>query len=290
MVYPGFIEAGQAVSSDELDRIARINLPPTRYLSTSAGRRLAYYSFEPRGKARAILLLYHAAGRRVAMHYPILARRLVMDHGMAVYLMDARGQSRAQPGMDVRLKNTGGASGTRIWKNTRDMLRMLRRAHPGRRLYLAGHGRGAGMILNYSAWSAKHNPDGYVFLAPDLGRHGRFQASSTGSSCAVNLNNEDFNAAAPSLARSIHSVSLPRSGGIASAFVPRRPRAQFRGLNRPAALFMGARDELFKPGEIIAFARLIRTRKVARILPGSGHYSLLLETAGSIAAFVEGQS
>lgn len=127
------------------------------------GTRLSYGSYLP-DEPKAALIFYHGSGANGEAGYTYMAEQLSRKYNIATYLFDIRGHGRS-----------GGARGdapmpSTVWSDVCNALHFVQTEHPGLPVFLGGHSGGAGLLINYAAWSGHEQPEGYFFVTPMLGR------------------------------------------------------------------------------------------------------------------------
>lgn len=133
-----------------------LDTEPRTYASPE-GNALAFRLYEPEGEPKSVLIFLHDTLLHSAW-YAEFGHRLAAE-GIAVYTPDRRGWGRS--------------SGERCQQTTdkaalvEDMLALVAAAqarYPQKKIFLGGHGRGAGIVLSYLA--AKKPAAGVVLVAP----------------------------------------------------------------------------------------------------------------------------
>ena len=135
-----------------------------QYLEATDGTGLAYYAYVPHQPALAQLLFYHGGGAHSTASYLHLATHLRDRCQISTILVDIRGHGASK-----------GAKGdapsvAQVWEDVRSFVQHFRRQQPDVPLFVGGHSSGAGLSLNYATWEKREAVDGYVLLAPQLGR------------------------------------------------------------------------------------------------------------------------
>lgn len=137
--------------------------PTLGSIKASDGTTLAYGCYVPESP-QAALIFYHGSGANSEAGYTYMAEQLSKQYNIAAYLFDIRGHGRSGgPRGDA-------PSSATIWSDARDALHFVRNKHKQSPIFLGGHSGGAGLLLNYAVWQGAEQPDGYLFVAPMLGR------------------------------------------------------------------------------------------------------------------------
>lgn len=127
------------------------------------GIALAYACYVPE-HPHAVLVFYHGSGAHSLAGYTYMAEQLAQAYNIATFLFDIRGHGRSEgprgdaPSVDA------------MWHDVCTALTFVQERYKVP-VFLGGHSGGAGMLVNYAAWSASKQPAGYVLVAPMLGRH-----------------------------------------------------------------------------------------------------------------------
>ncbi|MBN1381837.1 MAG: alpha/beta fold hydrolase [Deltaproteobacteria bacterium] len=266
-------------------------LPETpQFIKASDGVALAYYPKMPESTPEAALIFLHGGGAYSGAGYQHLAGGLAEKYHAAVYLVDLRGHG-----------HSGGPRGDtpsveQIWKDLRLMVETVRKNHPNLPLYLGGHSSGGGLILNYYTWSGKADVDGYFFISPQFGyksETARPQSQTSfakprlwvfvvsalsGGRCLGHTRAVSFNYPQDVLtAKPLMLKYITRHMSV--AITPDHPQEQFGKIDKRFALYIGAKDELFVPQQVIQYAgyaqKTIQTNSVNRIIENESHLSIL---------------
>jgi hypothetical protein len=169
------------------------------------------------------------------------------------------------------------------------------------------------VVLNYLTWKPDDRVKGYLFVSPFFGYKahtekqeaadqkavpsfsrvdvGPFVVNSMslgllgGHTCAVRFNYPDRILKTQPLL--IPSITV----NMALASTPSDPVAQWRALDHPFALFIGAEDEVMDATKVVAFAGLprpeIRAASQALVVEKANHLSILLKAADLIGPAVD---
>jgi non-heme chloroperoxidase len=125
-----------------------------------AGARL--FARKLQGNGRAMLILLHGSGSEGRYLMP-LAVALREEIGATVVVPDLRGHGRSgERRGDVDYVG-------QLENDLAQLVKQLRQLHPERRLILAGHSSGGGLVLRYAGNGAMPPVDAYLLLAPYLG-------------------------------------------------------------------------------------------------------------------------
>jgi alpha-beta hydrolase superfamily lysophospholipase len=275
------VDAGIA----EISR-TRPELPPVRRFTARDGAALAYRVY-PAAPDRVVVLIHGSSGSSASVHG--LAKALAAA-GITVYAPDIRGHGESGPKGDI------GYIGE-LEDDLADLLAVLGPA-AGKRI-LVGHSSGGGFVLRVAAGPIGERFDGYLLLSPFLGWDAPTSRPGTGGW------------AAPYIPRIVALLVLSRIGVHAfdglpviafavppdtlgtrtysfrlwASFAPRRDwRADIRAIRRPAAVLVGADDELFYAGQYAPVFAALRPEVPVTVVPGTNHMQMVTAPAGWTAA------
>ena len=277
-----------------------------QYLEATDGTGLAYYAYIPHQPPLAQLLFYHGGGAHSAAGYLHLATRLRDRHQISTILVDIRGHGAS--------KGTKGdaPSVAQVWEDVRSFVQHFRRQQPDVPFFVGGHSSGAGLTLNYATWEKRDAVQGYVLLAPQLGRLSQTARSSdeintfvtvrtwvfvlsamTGGRLFGNTPAVFFNYPAGLLANDPGMTGV-LTRNMAIAITPHAPQEQFAQLDRPFGLWIGSEDELFLPEAVIGYRDLapphLQGPSESAILPNERHLGILLGTHDPIGRWLKEQA
>jgi acylglycerol lipase len=256
------------------------------------GLKLSYRLYEPAGDARYVLVLLHDT----LLHsgwYANLGRDLAAQ-GVAVYLPDRRGW--------------GGSAGNRreVAENksvlTDDITAMIAAAqarYPQKKVFLGGHGRGAGLVLRYAA-SGRPLP-GAILISPyitdeqpNLRPEGwqKFAGAHPGEAFLAQsglvhwpvwrYNWPQAMVEADPLIESRCSVSCQQET------VPDDPSAAYRALTVPLLYIQGGADPLLDPAKTALEVARFATQDVkVQVLPDTDYLTVLDVAGAPIANWLE---
>jgi acylglycerol lipase len=284
-------DQSSSLSFEEIQKGPKVFPHKPQFLKASDGIDLAYYTTILPTKPVAALIFIHGGGAYSEAGYQPLAKGLSDKYQTSVYLVDLRGHG-----------HSGGPRGDapsveQVWNDLNLFITTVRKNNPGIPVFLGGHSSGGGLLLNYSVWNKREGVDGYFFVSPQLGYKSdtaRKNAENSfvsvkkwvfivsaisgrrffGNTPAVYFNYpEKVRAAQPLLLKSI-------TVNMSLAMTPDNPQEQFKKMDKPFGLFIGANDELFIPEKVIPYASYaesaIRNKSVNQIIEKENHLSILL--------------
>ncbi len=266
--------------------------PTLGAIRASDGTTLAYNCYVP-DVPTAALIFYHGSGANSQAGYLYMAEQLAKYYNVATYLFDIRGHG-----------TSGGARGdapssATVWSDVRDALDYVQQTHKELPIFLGGHSGGAGMLMNYAVWQAAEQPDGYLFVAPMLGRDAgvvrererekkndrpfvelhRFSLLMhyiTGGLIGGHWTAVTFN----------YPEHLVKERGFVTAYTvnmlgaihPHHVQQRLSSLQVPTWIFVADQDELFDPHKIDAFlAPAVESNNYVHVvhLPEAFHLTIL---------------
>ena len=260
----------------------RPELPALRRFTARDGASLAYRTY-PAGRGKVVVLVHGSSGSSASVHS--LAKAL-QGAGITVYAPDIRGHGDSGKKGDIGY----------VGQLENDLVDLLESLGPmgGERL-LVGHSSGGGFVLRVAAGPMGDRFDGYLLLSPFLGYDAPTSRPNAGGW------------AAPYIPRIVALLLLSRVGVhvfeglpvIAFAVPPdtlgtatysfrlwrnfathRDWRQDIRGIRRPAAVLVGADDELFIAGEYAPLFKELRPEVPVAIVPGTNHMQMVTAPAG----------
>ena len=280
-------------------------LSPT-FVTADDGTRLAIYPYLAE-HPRATLVFVHGGGAYSGAGYPSLAAGLAKNWGVSTYLFDLRGHGNSEgPRGDS-------PSVEQVYRDFARVIGEVQKENGALPLFVGGHSSGAGFVLNYASWKPDNRVRGYVFLSPYLGyKSGTDKVASSDEKAAPRFSQVDVAAFV------LNSMSFGLFGGhthavwfnypdavlksqpllissitvnMSLAMTPANPVAQFKTLDHPFALFIGADDEVIDPQKVLAYAELpsaeIRSTSQAQMVDNATHLSILLSADALAGQAVE---
>lgn len=287
---------GEPFSYKELAQIPDFQFQDPQFAKASDGVSLAYYSFLPKSPS-ALAIVYHGGGLYSNKSYQSIGAALKNDYNIGCYCVDIRGHG-----------NSGGSRGDapcvdQVLEDISTILALVKKEFPTIPVYLVGHSSGAGLLLNYSAYTDKKSDlyDGYIFLAPYLGP--RVGVERNGAPVFVKevrlwifVVNQLFKLPVyqhvPAVFFNYSAAILEKDPRIVTTYsylmscatTPHNPAVIFEQLDKPCALYIGSDDEQFDSEKVVAFADYNKNGMVlSTIIPGLKHLSILVDAPKLIA-------
>lgn len=286
-------------SLEKLEFLKDFKVKKPLFIKASDGIDLAYYySYIPESP-KAIVLFYHRAGfySSSSALYQHFAQELAEKHEIGCYLFDIRGHGNSQG-------NRGDAPGIKqLWGDVTTAIYFVSKQHPELPLYLGGHSSDGGMVLNYNNYH--HHPllNGYLFIAPYLGRnsdalqkHDDPAASFVknvrvwvGGYLFAHTRAVYFNYPEELLLKDPKIVDS-YTATMMAATSPENPQELFAKIDKPFGLFAAENDEQFIAQKIIDYKKhaptIVANNSIAQIVSDTHHLDILLSVADDCAQFI----
>jgi alpha-beta hydrolase superfamily lysophospholipase len=271
-----------------LDTPADLHVEELDSYASPEGLKLAYRLYEPEGKVTHVLVLLHDT----LLHggwYETLARGLA-ERGIAVYLPDRRGWGHSDG-------NRREVSEDRdvLTEDITAMLAAAQARYPQRKVFLGGHGRGAGLVMRYVA-SSRPVP-GVILISPFISEDQPNLRPEGWQQFVTVHPGEAFLARAGLAYWPVWRYNWPQSMAKADPLLERKSStswqketvpddlaAAYDALNAPLLLVQGKDDPLFdadKTGQVLAsFDTLDRQLET---VPNADYLSVINVAAEPIA-------
>ncbi|MFE6168682.1 alpha/beta fold hydrolase [Viridibacillus arvi] len=291
--------AQYSFSFSEILTIDKIDQSKVANFEATDGLKLAYYSFKTLQPV-ATLIFIHGGGAHSGAGYQKLAIDLSRKYKIDVYLLDLRGHGQSEGARgDTPTKE-------QLFKDIKSFSEGMKQE--GVPLYLGGHSSGGGLLVNYFSYYPETIFDGYIFVSPEFGYksntakndiqapfakintkifvvNAMSRGAFLGNKSAVSFNYpEEILNADPLLLKSI-------SCNMALALTPSEPQTQFANLDKPFALFVGDKDELFDPVKLLTYSELPKGNPaylpISHIIKNENHLSILLKAGDLIGETIQ---
>jgi alpha-beta hydrolase superfamily lysophospholipase len=274
-------------SLSPLEAPLEFDVEPRTYASPT-GERLAYRLVEPQGEALAVLVFLHDtalhSGWYVDMGYDLASR------GVAVYLPDRRGWGYSsgdpcQPTRDPTLFND-------------DLMAVIgaaRARYPQSKVFVGGHGRGAGLVMSYVA--SRKPVGGVVLVAPLIAQDQVNRRLEGQQSLMVAHPVEAFLAHSGLFDWAVWRLKWPQSMvdvdplletrlsiSCLQETVPDDVQATYRALTAPLLYVQGEQDPMFDLERTADFMDQFATlEKQMELIPGVDYLGILTVAGEPIA-------
>lgn len=296
----------ESFSLKELQCLQDFRIKKPNYIKASDSIDLAYYSFVP-SHPKAIVVFYHGTGFWNSALYQYFAKQLAEKHNIGCYLFDIRGHGNSQ-GVRGDAPNVN-----QVWDDVTSAIDFVKKQHPEKSLYLGGHSSGGALVLNYSNYNYHPLINGYLFIAPYLGRNSGVikehadQAASFVKSVRVwvfilnGISGGYFFAHTPAVYFNHPDELLKKDSLIVKSYTPtmmaatapENPQELFTKIDKPFALMAAQNDEQFMSDKLLNYKNLASTSIVdacmAEIVPNAKHLDIMLQAANYCATFINKQ-
>ena len=282
------VSESESFSFKEISENSKEKIIQPEFFTSTDNTKIAYYKYKSK-KSRANLIFIHGGGAHSGAGYQILAKKISENGNTSVVLMDLRGHGLSEGARG------DSPSPEQMYQDVKTLIELIK-STDSQPVYLGGHSSGGGLVLNYSSWDKKSDPDGYIFVSPELGYKSgtaredmkepfakprlwvfilsAFSGGNLfGNTAAVYLNYpKEVLKKDPLLI-----TSLTRNTAV--ALTPDNPPEQFRKLNRRTGLFVGEKDELFVPEKVTAYLILLNKsseeKSKSAIIKNENHLSII---------------
>ncbi len=259
------------------------------FIKSTDGTKLAYYPYIARNPI-ASLVFVHGGGAYSGAGYQYLAASLAGKYNVNVYLLDIRGHGNSEgPRGDS-------PSARQVYSDIEVIVKQVEKENLKLPIFLGGHSSGAGLVLNYTSHVQDESISGYFFLSPFWGYKSKTDRANSISFSDVKvplfvLNGMSFGLLFghskavffnyPKEVLQSQPLLIPSiTVNLSLALTPNNPVDQFRKINKPFGLFIGADDELLDSGKVMAYAGLpvldIVRKSTYQVVENENHLSILM--------------
>lgn len=267
-------------------------LPSTRRYRARDGAELAYRFYAPpaNAPARGSIVLVHGSSANSQSIHPL--SQSFAGAGFAVYALDMRGHGESGPRGDIAYVG-------QLDDDLEDFAKVIKPAEPK---MLVGFSSGGGFAIRIAGGARKDLFDSYLFLAPYTDHRAPTQRPGSGGWASVGMPR----LAAIAILNRLGITALnhlptarfavdanPRAGltetysyALLMNFQPSDDyRRDLKRIDKPAALVVGANDEIFVADKFAAvLTEAGRADIPVMIVPAVGHIGLTTTPAGRMAA------
>jgi alpha-beta hydrolase superfamily lysophospholipase len=275
------------------------------FIQAEDGIKLAYYPFLGQKNPKDIVIFFHGVSSYANKTYQNIGNSLIKNNkNIGCYLVDIRGHGRSEG------ERGDTPSVKQALCDVNSMINYVRSTHPDARIFLAGHSAGSGLILNWLTWSEHVEVDGYIFIAPFLGRNSGtlYEPQDPKQQLTKKVNIWAF---------IIHKLTLGFFGGnwkaiwfnhsekkykqsplivdyytvnMLNVISLHDPVAAFAAIDKPFVIAIGDQDERFDHDKVLGFAAhatKVKNQATTLLLPGVNHSSIIFKTSNIIEKFVK---
>lgn len=261
-------------------------LPPYAFLTARDGTRLGYQLFPGRPGSGVAIVIHGSTGLAASMAGVAEA---LAARGFTVYAIDLRGHGESGPLGDIGYRG-------QLEDDMADLIALIDARHGGEKRLLLGHSLGGAFALRVAAGRLGGQIDAVLatspFLSPDAAvsrpDSGGWAHASVPRIMALSLLNavgvSTFDglpviayavpADAPGKRARVYSHRL-----LANMSLPRDWRTTLAAVRQPAAIVIGAEDELFRADAYAAAVTAANPRIAVEVLPAIDHMGTTLRPA-----------
>ncbi|MBL8569202.1 MAG: alpha/beta fold hydrolase [Phreatobacter sp.] len=275
---PAMEAAGQIIGRQIND------LPPYAFLTARDGTRLGYRFFEGRPGGGIAVVVHGSTGLSASMGS---VGRALAAKGIASYVLDLRGHGESGPLGDIGYRG-------QLEDDMADLLAMIDQRHPGEKRILVGHSLGGAFAFRIAAGPLGERFDATVatspFLSPETSvsrpNSGGWADAAVPRILALTLLDAVGISAFGGLPAVAYAVPPDAPGKRASIYshrllanmsLPRDWRAMLATIRKPAAILIGADDELFRASAYAAAVTAANPRIAVEVLPATDHMGTTLQ-------------
>ena len=263
------------------------------YYASPEGLKLTYRLYEPPGKVERVLVFLHDT----LLHggwYADMGRELARL-GIAVYLPDRRGWGHSAGDRDQVARDNSALTG-----DIAALIVAARYRYPQAKVFLGGHGRGAGLVLRYVA--ERRPVAGVVLVAPYIADDQPNLRKEGWRRMLLAHPGEAFLARSgliywrvwecqwpPTMVAADPLIATRCSLADLRETVPADPRAAYAALTVPLLCVQGEADPLFVPERTAdLLTRFATSDRRLDTLPGVDYLGVINAAAGPIANWMAG--
>jgi alpha-beta hydrolase superfamily lysophospholipase len=262
------------------------DLPPYAFLTARDGQRLGYRYFEGRPGGGIAVVVHGSTGSSISMAG---VARALATKGVSSYVIDLRGHGESGPLGDIAYRG-------QLEDDMADLLALIGQRHPGEKRILIGHSLGGAFAFRIAAGPLGDRFDAYAATSPFLSADTTVSRPDSGGWAdaavpriiALSLLDSVGITAFSGLPAVAYAVAPDAPGKRASVYshrllanmsLPRDWRAALAAIRRPAAILIGAEDEMFLANAYASAVTAANPRIGVEVLPGMDHMATTLQPA-----------
>jgi len=287
-------------SFTELNAEPQISIINPNFFKASDNINLAYFDYQTKYKPDQTLIFIHGGGACSSLGYQYLAEGLSKKYNTRVILFDMRGHGLSEG------KRGDAPSKEQIWQDISDLIKLVK-SKGAEHIFLGGHSSGGGLVLNYATWKKHEEVSGYVFISPKLGyksnadRHpftdDPFAKAHIPTIIINKLSNEVLNTHAIAVEMNYSKEAINAEPllvnkytcTVVNAITPLNPEEQFKIIDKPYYIIVGANDELMLPENTIHYLSYstneVINKSKAEVIANQTHLGILRVTGDLIGVF-----
>ena len=274
--------------TETLKALLSVKKSKVEFIEARDSTRLAYRTYHSQKSPCSAILILLAGNSHF---HDIIASRLASSHPITVYIFEIRGFGYSGG------KRGGADSQEQIYGDIRTFVRFIKMNNlvP---VFLGGHYRQGGLLLNYGSWPHRETVDGYVFVSPFMGAgvekpssvisqnllsesldHSAQQYQSEVSYSALTSiadvlfgREQEYHLFLTEIERELNPMIVDQiSATVMKAYTPSSPKKQFELLDRPFGFWVGEKEELLVPERLIKYPQKAKILNSVNMLPGLTH-------------------
>ena len=259
-------------------------LPAYSFLTARDGTRLGY-RFHPGLPGGGVAVAVHGSTGLAASMGGVA--QALAGQGLSVYAVDLRGHGESGPLGDIAYRG-------QLEDDMADLLALVAARHAGEKRLLLGHSLGGAFALRIAAGPLGGRFDAYLATAPFLSPEAAVSRPDSGGwvhaavprIVALSLLDSIGVSAFGGLPAVAYAVPPDAPGKrarvyshrlLANMSLPRDWRAALAAIDRPAAVLIGAEDEMFLAAAYAAAVTAANPRIAVDVLPGVDHMGVTIE-------------
>jgi non-heme chloroperoxidase len=262
------------------------DLPPYSFLTARDGQRLGYRFFEGRPGGGIAVVVHGSTGSSISMAG---VARALATNSLSSYVIDVRGHGESGPLGDIAYRG-------QLEDDMADLLALIGSRHAGEKRILIGHSLGGAFAFRIAAGPLGERFDAYAATSPFLSADTSVSRPDSGGWA---------DAAVPRIIALalLESVGISAFGGLpaiayavppdapgkrasvyshrllANMSLPRDWRGALAAIRKPAAIVIGAEDEMFLANAYASAVTAANPRITVEVLPGLDHMATTLQPA-----------
>ncbi len=262
------------------------NLPPYQSFSARDGTAMSYRFYQGTPGGGVAVLVHGSTGLSASMDG---VARTLNGSGFSVYALDLRGHGESGTLGDIGFRG-------QLETDMADLLAIVEKAYPAENRLLFGHSLGGAFALRIAAGPLGERFQGYLVTSPFLSADTTVSRPNSGGWAdaavprivALSLLNSIGISAFDGLAAIAYAVPADAPGKrariyshrlLANMSLPRDWRSALGMVRRPAAILIGADDEMFLASAYSAAVKAANPAIEVTVLPATDHMGSTVQPA-----------